>query len=846
MKFKRSFLAFAVAFGLIGCTEETVNNIYTENNDSDSSVTTPFPELEGNVAYINPFIGTGFNGHTFPGAVVPEGMVQLSPDTELIGWHSASGYHYDKDTLFGFSHTHISGAGMGGLGDIQFLPFTEDNEKYIDQSDDYRKAKFVKLDKTTEIAEAGYYSVEIADNGIKAELTASERVGFHRYTYPKGKPMKLKIDLNSILNSDWGSTSLRNQLQVSDDGYTITGEKDSANFSGWAKNQKVFFHATFDKKIKAVYLLSGGVKVNGLIAEHRSELIYNDEGVAIKRTKADVTAYIEFESGDSQELNAQVAISGVSADGAKGNHDAEAYTDGKLTSFNIARGNAVKKWSKALNFFIKGGTEEEKEIFYTALYHTKIAPIVHQDVGNSFRGMGVGSMRNGEDEYRIAYGTATDDKPNFTVYSLWDTFRALHPLKTITEPTRAVQYAKNLVQKQMESGLLPKWEHMGDETGTMVGYPAVAVIADAMTKYPDEFSQEEKVQALNAAIASSTYKPEDFSEWDKQVLDKTLTTHVKYIEDPAFGFAPAIQRDAEGNAVNPDYTIESVSYGLENAYYDWCISQIATLAGDDKNAEIYLARADLFKKYFDNNPEQYAEEGVTGFMRPIMATGEFMTPFDPFGTAHETGNYTEGNAWQWTWFAPHDINGLKDIMGGERAFLTNLEATFNAKLSGDETADMSGLIGQVAFGNEPSHHIPYLYNWTAEPWKTQEVVDHILDEMYHATPEGIVGNEDVGSMSAWYVMSAMGFYQVNGADPTYTVGRPLFDEIRLPVKDGFFTVRAANNSDDNMYIKSVTINGKQLESGLFFEHKEFKAGGDLSFVMTGNKEEAMKPQVKSI
>lgn len=220
----------------------------------------------------------------------------------------------------------------------------------------------------------------------------------------------------------------------------------------------------------------------------------------------------------------------------------------------------------------------------------------------------------------------------------------------------------------MESGLLPKWEHMGDETGTMVGYPAVAVIADAMTKYPDEFSQEEKVQALNAAIASSTYKPEDFSEWDKQVLDKTLTTHVKYIEDPAFGFAPAIQRDADGNAVNPDYTIESVSYGLENAYYDWCISQIATLAGDDKNAEIYLARADLFKKYFDNNPEQYAEEGVTGFMRPIMATGEFMTPFDPFGTAHETGNYTEGNAWQWTWFAPHDINGLKDIMGGESAF----------------------------------------------------------------------------------------------------------------------------------------------------------------------------------
>ncbi|PSU26697.1 glycoside hydrolase family 92 protein [Photobacterium phosphoreum] len=816
-------LALMVAAVLAGCNNETINNNTTIVPDKDR----PAIELTGNTKFVDPFIGTGFNGHTFPGAVVPEGMIQLSPDTELMGWHSSSGYHYDKDTLFGFSHTHLSGTGMGGLGDILFLPFTEENQKYIEDNDDYRKAIAVKMDKTSEHAEVGYYSVEIADNNIKAELTASERVGFHRYTYPQGADQKLKIDLNSILNSDWGSTSLRNQLTVSKDGYTISGERDAAHFSGWAKNQKIFFHATFDKKIKNVVILANGKAVDGLTAEHVSELLRDDAGKPVKRTKADVTAYVEFESGDTQIVNAAVAISAVSADGAKANHDAEGQQ-----SFDEARMATVKKWQRALNFDVKGGTADQKEIFYTALYHTKIAPQVHQDVTGEFRGMGKGSLRNGEGNYSIAYGQATAEQPNFSVYSLWDTFRALHPLKTITEPERAVQYAKNMVQKWQESGLLPKWEHLGDETGTMIGYPSVAVIADAITKFPNEFTLQEKQQALQAAVESSTYDEHTTlaQEWDLDVLKRVLPDAVKFSQQ--HGFVPVTNENAENIK-------ESVSYGLENAFYDWAIAQIAKAAGNIELEQQYLARSQAFKRYFDNNSIEYAEHGVSGFMRPLTIDGDFITPFDPYKTAHESGPYAEGNAWQWTWFVPHDIKGLQDKMGGQAAFAKNLDATFTAGSEGTETADMSGMIGQVAFGNEPSHHIPYLYNWTAEPWKTQEVVDYILDEMYFAEPAGIIGNEDVGSMSAWYVMSAMGFYQVNAAEPVYTVGRPLFDEVRLPVKDGFFTVKALNNADDNMYIKSVSINGKPLDKGLFFNHAEFKAGGELKFVMTGDKSQAM-------
>lgn len=808
--FQRNLLTCAVIVAtatLAGCFDNDSNDDYYVAPPSPTvpEVNTTFTR------YVDPFIGTGFNGHTFPGAVVPEGMVQLSPDTELLGWHSSSGYHYDNTTLYGFSHTHLSGTGMGGLGDIQFMPYVEGEQHEV-----------VTLDKSTEQATPGYYTVAIKDNDIKAELTASERVGFHRYTYPEGQPNRLKVDLNTILNADWGSTPMRNKITIVDD-YTIIGERDARHFSGWAKNQQIFFYATFDRKIKSFELMAGGEQVDGNSAEHFSEVITTETG-GLQRIKADVTAFITFEDeSGSNQLNAKVAISGVNTDGAEKNHNAEADI-----SFDIAKANANNKWHEALdNIQIKGGTEIEKEIFYTALYHTKIAPQVYQDVDGQYRGMADGTTIN--------HYQATDEQPNFGIYSLWDTFRSLHPLKTITEPDRAVDYAKNLIQKYKEGGLLPKWEHLGDYTGTMVGYPAVAVIADAMVKFPNEFSKAERTLALEAAVASSTWHPGDFQHWDQSVLGRVMTPHIKYIEE--LGFAPAVVKDDNGNIIAG--TAESVSYGLENAYYDWCIAQIARLAGDDATQIEYMRRSQGYRRYFDNNPAEYAEHSMTGFMRPVMEDGSWSTPFDPYNAIHETGNYTEGNAWQWSWFVPHDITGLKHEMGGEAAFLANLEATFTAETTGEETADMSGLIGQVAFGNEPSHHIPYLYNWTAEPWKTQEVVDYILAEMYTDQPAGVIGNEDVGAMSAWYVMSAMGFYQVNGADPVYTVGRPLFDEVVIPVVGGQFTIVADNNGPQNLYVKSAIINGKPLVENFTFHHREFKAGGELRFTMTNNKSEAM-------
>ncbi|RXQ04460.1 glycoside hydrolase family 92 protein [Vibrio parahaemolyticus] len=804
MKLKRTLISTAILaamFGLAGC-----------NSDDDNSKSGT-PSLDTTLTqYVNPLIGTGADGHTFPGAVVPYGLVQLSPDTEMEGWGSAAGY-FDHGKLteipvYGFSHTHLSGTGITDLGDILVLPFTKKEN-----------AVFNTFDKDNETAEAGYYAVELNKGEIKAELTTTQRVGFHRYTFKEGTTPHIKFDLDHTLNKGhFNNRTMKGDLEFID-AYTIRGLRSS---NGWANNQHVYFYATFNQPI---------VKAIALVDGTETEIDVNNDNIDAVKT----IAYLEF-APSSTPLEIQVGLSPTGTEGAEKNLEAEA----KDVSFDTARAQANDAWHQELSrMMVSGGTEDQKEIFYTALYHTKIAPMVHQDVDGRFRGMGKGSIREGEGEYSIAYGQATEEQPNFSVYSLWDTQRALHPLKTITEPTRAVQYAKNLVQKYTESGLLPKWEHLGDETGTMVGYPAVAVIADAITKFPEEFTQQEKELALKAAIDSSTYEnyPALQADWDQGVLDRTLTKHIDYIEKN--GFTPAIQR-VDGEPVFEDYMVESVSYGLENAFYDWAIAQIAKAAGDTKAEEQYLERSKGYKKYFDYNPTEYAEHGVTGFMRPVMIDETFMTPFDPYGTEHETGNYTEGNAWQWTWFVPHDIAGLKTIMGGDAEFQKNLEATFTAESQGTETPDMSGLIGQVAFGNEPSHHIPYLFNWTAEPWKTQQVVDHILDDMYFAAPEGVIGNEDVGAMSAWYVMSALGFYQVNAAEPTYTVGRPLFDKAVIPVKGGTFTITTENNADDNMYIKSVTINGKALDNGFFFDHSEFKPGGELHFVMTGEQSEAMK------
>ncbi|MGF1699507.1 GH92 family glycosyl hydrolase [Photobacterium makurazakiensis] len=750
----------ATLASLAGCNSDN-------NQSDDGGKTQPTNVLE----YVDPFIGTGFNGHTFPGAVVPEGFVQLSPDTHLTGWHSSSGYHYDDTTLYGFSHTHLSGTGIGDLGDILFMPYSQD--------DQHQESEFQK---SNEHATAGYYQVTLDNSGIEAELTATPRVGLHRYHYPSDQPQKLKIDLGHTLNEDWGGVSLENEITFIDD-KTVIGKRISG---GWAADQHVYFVATFSSPIKQFQITDEGQDIGGNTGNGKK-----------------IVAFIEFEPSN-EPLEIKVALSPVSTAGAEANLAAEAAD----INFDLAHQQAEQRWEESLDpFYIQGGSDDQKTIFYTALYHTKLAPMIHQDVDGQYRGMD-----------KTIY-TNPEGQTNYTVYSMWDTFRALHPLKTITEPNRAVEYALNLVEKQKEGGLLPKWELHSNYTGTMVGYPAVAIIADAMIKYPDAFTQQQKLEALEAGIASSTWHPEDFQHWDQDLLNKVMTPHIKYIED--IGYAPA------------DETNESVSYGLENAYYDWCIAQIAKLAGSDPAYNKYMERAKGYQRYFDFNPAEYTEHSATGFMRPVMLDGSWRTPFDPYNAEHETGDYTEGNGWQWTWFAPHDINGLKSVMGGETAFRENLNALFNAEEQ-EGTSDMTGLIGQYVHGNEPDQHVPYLYNYTTTPWKTQEYVDQILEEFYLATPEGIVGNEDVGAMSAWYVMSALGFYQVTPGSTTYTIGRPLFNEATIPVEGGNFTVTAENNSPDNLYVESVTINGKALTKDLFFDHSEFKPDGNLHFVMTSN------------
>ncbi|HIF9224300.1 TPA: GH92 family glycosyl hydrolase [Photobacterium damselae] len=807
MSLKLLPLTAAIALVLSGCNSD--NSTF----DGKDNIETPIDQSV--LQYVDPLIGTADAGHTFPGAVVPSGMVQLSPDTQLTGWHSSSGYHdpsdytkgtiIDKDLpLYGFSHTHLSGTGIGGLGDISFLPFSLDNQS--------EKASFAKVN---EVAQAGFYQVTLDESDIKVELTASERVGFHRYTFAPDQPQQLKVDLNTTLNTDWGSKSMRNKITIIDD-YTIIGERDSHGFGGWSMNQRVYFYAKFDHKIKSIQLTVEGEPVKGNSAESISRIVTDDAGKK-RRIQADVTAFIEFEPSN-EPVVAKVALSPVSTEGAEKNYQQEANI-----TFDQAKQQAKQKWAESLNDIkVTGGSADQKEIFYTALYHTKIAPMIHQDVDGQYRGMADGTQ--------VQNFTNGEGETNYSVYSMWDTFRSLHPLKTITEPERAVEYAKNLIKKQQEGGLLPKWELHGDYSGTMVGYPAVSIIADAMIKYPESFSDQERKDALTAALASSNYHPEDFQHWHQGLLNKVLTPHIKYIAE--LGFAPAVERDGEGNLING--TTESVSYGLENAYYDWCIAQMAKLAGSDAIYLEYMKRSKAYKRYFDHNPARYAEHNSTGFMRPIMSDGSWSTPFDPYNAVHETGNYTEGNAWQWTWFVPHDINGLKYVMGGEEAFLSNLDALFNAKpLEG--TADMTGLIGQYVHGNEPDHHVAYLYNYTSEPWKTQEYVDYILDTFYTTLPNGIIGNEDVGAMSSWYVMSALGFYQVSPGSTVYTIGRPLFDEADIPVKGGVFKVIAENNSDDNYYVQSVSINGKPLTDGVFFNHSDIKAGGELRFVMTDQK-----------
>ncbi|MCZ0739012.1 GH92 family glycosyl hydrolase [Vibrio diabolicus] len=800
--FKRNLISLAILVGLTG-------GLAGCNSDNDSSSSLPGDPIVdlAVLKYVDPMIGTAASGHTFPGATVPAGMVQLSPDT-FIGsntdhesglnpWHSASGYwdssNYETGEvvntdvpLYGFSHTHLSGTGATDLGDILVLPYA-----------DMANTQLNSFDKANEEASAGYYKTKLNQGQIEVELSATKRVGLHKYTFADGADRNVKFDLGHTLMNNNGK-SLKNKVEVVDE-YTIRGRKTS---TGWFQGQDhqgqdIFFYAKFNQPIAKAMLGEQDLEPT---REMRNGAVYSGD---------DLTAYLNFGTGE-EPIEIRVGISPVNWQGAQKNLEAEA------PSFDLAKvkEDAEYAWAEKLaKIKVEGGTDAEKTNFYTGMYHMMIAPIEFYDVDGQYVDM-LGTVRTLKD----------GDTPNYSIYSTWDTFRAVHPMWTIIDPDQATLYVKDLIRKSNdEFGLLPKWEGHGSETGTMIGYPSAAILGDAVTK-----GLIDAEQAYTASVKSARYTPHEYPQIHDDILSSLMAGQLNYHEK-------------EQCVRYPNWN--SVSYSLEFSFYDWTIAEMAKAAGDMEAYEEFKARSYNSLKHWD---AKAGNADGTGFFVPTelkegdpCALKYASTDFDPYKS--DAFYYTEGNAWQWQWAFMQDLDKLTEIMGGTQGLNDKLNNLFTADPNGGEAhQDMTGYIGQYIHGNEPSHHVIYLYNRTEESYKAQEYLDQVYDQFYKPTPDGIIGNEDVGQMSAWYLMSALGFYQISPTDPTYSIGRPIFDKATVDIGSGTFTVTAENNGPDNMYIKEVTINGKPLDVYNTFQHSEFKAGGELHFVMTADKSEAMQ------
>lgn len=718
------------------------------------------PEKTDLLQYVDPFIGTGFHGHTFPGAVVPHGRVQLSPDTHMFGWEASSGYHYDDTTLYGFSHTHLSGTGIGDLGDILFLPFTGEvpNEKPV-----------AKLDHSSEEASPGYYKISVEPWKVKAELTTTKRTGWHKYTYPENQEQRLLVDLSHVLQADWGHKVLEGKLKVMDD-YTIEGYRLT---SGWAAHDPIYFKCVFNKPITDFTILVDDEKSQEKLAAGKN-----------------VLAYFAFDEG-MQPLEAKVSLSSLDESGAANNmKELDEFME-----FEEVVNAAKNEWQKELSSIeIESKDQSILKNFYTALYHTKIAPMIFSDLDGRYRGMDLEIHES-------------DGKNHFTIYSLWDTFRSWYPLMTIIEPERAGEWAIDLYHNYLEGGLLPKWPLNANYTGTMVGYPATSVLADA---YQKNIVQATPDKLLEAAVISSTWQ-EDFNLKHKGMrAEQVMPRHIYYKEE--LGFVPI------------DKCRESVSYGLEMAYYDWCVAQIARKGGNDKVASNYYKKGKAYQNYYD--PERK-------FMRGKNSDGSWDPDFNPRYSNHEKSEFVEGNSYQWTPFVPHDPEGLTELIGGKELFgvwLDSLFMTSSDMVGENVSSDITGLIGQYAHGNEPSHHVPYLYKYSDRPWRTEEVIDTILYHFYTPTPEGIIGNEDCGQMSAWYVLNAIGIYQLAPGNTEFMIGRPIVDRSKIKTKDGWFEIVVMDNSPVNKFVKEVKLNGELMENQRF-DYADIKAGSKLEIFM---------------
>jgi predicted alpha-1,2-mannosidase len=690
--------------------------------------------------YVDPFIGTAGHGHTFPGATLPFGMVQLSPDTRLTGWDGCSGYHFSDRIIYGFSHTHLSGTGISDYGDILLMPTV--GEIVLNSGGSQNNPGYASsFNHSNETAQPGYYSVRL-DNNIRVELTATARAGFHRYSFsPQTSHGNVIVDLthrDRVLDS---------YLRVVN-GTQIEGFRRS---EAWARDQVVYFVAEVSQPFDS-FGVSVDNKVSTGVEEGRGE---------------NVKAFLRFST--QRQILVKVGISAVSIDGARKNLAAEIPD----WDFDRVKMEADRAWNAMLNKIqITGGGAPELKTFYTALYHTMLAPNLFMDVDHQYRGR----------DFKIHTATAFD---NYTVFSLWDTFRAAHPLYTIIDQKRTVDFIKTFLAQYEQGGRLPVWELAANETDTMIGYHAVSVLADAFAKGIRDFD-------LELAFAAMKHSAE--------------LTHFGLNSYKQHGF---IEMEQER---------ESVSKTLEYAYDDWCIAETARLLNRPGDYARYSRRAQFYKNLFDRE---------SGFMRP-RSNGGWLRPFDP---REVDFNFTEANSWQYTFFAPQDISGLIELMGGQERFARKLDQLFNAesKTTGREQADITGMIGQYAHGNEPSHHMAYLFNYASQPWKTQHRVREIMNDFYKAEPNGLIGNEDCGQMSAWYVLSAAGFYPVTPGTPLYAIGSPLFPEVRLNLENGkSFVIKTKRASETDFYIKSARLNGREYRKS-FIMHQDLMAGGELVF-----------------
>ena len=751
MKNKLCMLLLATGIGLLSCAEKELPKEYTDS--------------------VNVFIGTGGHGHTFPGATLPHGMVQLSPDTRLFGWDACSGYYYDDTSIMGFSHTHLSGTGIGDYGDILFMPVVGEKPLIAGTAEKPDEGYRSRFSHEQESARPGYYQVLLQDDSINVELTATLRAGLHRYTYPKVSDARLIVDMEPTIH---GHQHPVTQIRVVNDS-TIAGMKYTV---GWAKRHYVYFYAVFSSPFD--YKLYSGT-------EYQSD----STSVTVNTAKA----VIRFKNlpVDGRVL-AKVGISSVDEEGARLNVEAEIPN----WNFEDVMKEANTAWNEALGKIdIETSDNDSRTVFYTSLYHAFIQPSLASDVDGRYRTMGH------EIKQDASY-------TNYTVFSLWDTFRAAHPLYTIVTPEQNQAFIRSLLRKYDEGGILPKWELASNETGTMIGYHAVSVIADAMMKKQCDFDVK---KALEACIRSSVYDTMGVTPMmDRQILNgKLMPVSIKYKNE--LGYIPC---DKVGG---------SVSQGLEFAYNDWLIAQMMKEHNRKDLYDKYMELSRNYRNYFD--PE-------TKLMRGRLSDGSWITPFDP-ASVQRPSNYVEGNAWQWAWFVPQDVEGLMELVGGQKSFEAHLDTLFttSSELTGDPNAaaDVTGMIGQYAHGNEPSHHIPYLYNYAGAPRKTQALVDHILRTLYHNDPNGLSGNEDVGQMSAWYALSAMGFYSFCPGRPVYEIGRPMFDKVTIHLSNGKdFIIQAKNNSVENKYIRSMKLNGEKLAEPRF-SHFDLMKGGELIFEM---------------